>query len=178
MDGIATILENEQESDVRGIWKLLENECSLAGIQNYPIPHFTWHLAESYNEEMLVPLLKEFCTASKPFIVRTSGLGVFIGEHLVIYLALVKDRSLLEFHQRLWELITPYGYNSVNYYSPEFWVPHITLAVEGTITEFICAMKLLAAQPVLWEFEIRNLAVIGQNPLIDKNGECYRFALG
>jgi 2'-5' RNA ligase len=64
----------------------------------------------------------------------------------------------------MWKRIEPVAATSSAYYSPELWVPHITLAHSDVSRQsLVCALEELAFIPFNWEIKIDNLAIVGQS---------------
>lgn len=178
MEGIVTILGDPYYGMVKDLWRTVAEACGLQIVKATDIPHFSWHVAESYHEGELAPLLEEFCAGELPFKVRTAGLGIFMAGKNVLYIALVADLQLLEFHQRLWRALAGVGEQVSPYYAPGNWVPHITLAHEGLGShELSCAVRKLAEMPLLWELAVDHLAVIGETGL-ESGKPLLRFPFG
>ena len=177
MNGIASLLNEPHKNQIESIWQDLEEKCGLIGVRITPFPHFTYQVVEAYDQPRLEPILQEIAHKTRPFTVCTTGLGVFTGEMPVIYHPLVKDDILLHFHRLLWDRIKEVGQGASPYYSPEMWMPHITLGY-GDVTNFNlgCAMDALAFRNLDWQMVVDNLTFIGQ---FDEKayGSCctYRF---
>lgn len=175
MDGIVTVLDDEYAAWVRDLWRTLEQQCGLYNIQQTPIPHFSWHIAESYNEDRLALALQEICKHSQPFVARTAGLGIFSGESPVIYIAIAKDRNLLEFHEKLCQRLEGVSVQPNPYYLPAIWMPHITLASEYVHAENAsCVFNQLGFSKYEWRFKVDHLALIGQETA-QPGQECMRY---
>ena len=178
MEGVVSILGSPHYSLVEALWREVDEACGLKGVKATDIPHFSWHIAESYAEQRLASLLEEICAETQPFTVRTAGLGMFTAEKCVLYITLVKDPQLLRFHHRLWERLEGVGERASPYYAPDLWVPHITLAHENiSETDLSCAVHQLACKPFLWHMQVDNLAVIGETGLSSGKG-LLRFPFG
>ena len=168
MDGIASLLDTISTEQVHRIWEKLQNKCAIPEIRDHIVPHFSWHVAERYKQESLTQTLKNFCEQLGNFQVKTSGLGVFNGEKHVIYLGIVKDKTLLDNHLRIYEAVEPLAINPSPYYSPEHWVPHITLYIEEIFTHLpedwnsdktiMCVLEILLKQNFPMNIEVDNLA--------------------
>jgi 2'-5' RNA ligase len=151
----------------------------LAGIQITPIPHFSWHVAEGYDLKKVRPALEEIAKISEPFIIRSTGLGLFSGDKPVVFISLVKDVRLLRFHQLVWDKISPAADRPSPYYSPESWMPHITLA-HGDLdaNRVVCAMEKLAFRSFNWEILVDNIALINQDEgHVGKESLRFKFAM-
>ena len=161
MHGLVSILDNRHYALVEEIWQELENSCDLQGIHITPLPHFSWQIAEDYDWDALSLALQEIAVQSEPFTVRTGGLALFTGERPVVYIPIVRTRELSEFHETIWNCITPISTGVSPYYSPPFWTPHISLAYDDLDAKKLrCLMDKLAFRTFNWEIEIDNLTLI------------------
>ncbi len=180
MNGIASLLNDPHKSQVESIWQELEAKCGLIGVRVTPLPHFTYQVVEAYDQPQLVRIIREIAQKAMPFTVYTTGVGLFTGNTPVIYLPLVKNDLLLHFHKVIWDRTIELAHGVSPYYSPELWIPHITLGY-GDVTNFNlgCAMETLAFRELNWEIAVDNLTFIGQgdqNLVI--NGNCCTFRFG
>ena len=110
-------------------------------------------------------MLRRIASATPAFRIRTSGLGVFTTVvHPVIYITVVRDQVLSDFHQRVWQEVEEVSTGAVVHYHPERWIPHITLAqgdlVRGHLPEIV---SLLSERDFAWEIEVGNLSLIYDN---------------
>lgn len=164
MEAIVSLLEPAAYSRIEAMWRILELKCGLKGIKNTPFPHFSWHVAQEYPQKSVEQALRSLAAPTRPFTVQTSGLGIFTGQEPVIYLLITKNEKLLRFHKSIWRQIEPLSQQPSEYYSPETWVPHITLAHKDVDKHaLLCALEELAFLPFNWEVKIDNLAVVGQS---------------
>jgi 2'-5' RNA ligase len=163
MDGIVSLLDPQHHSLVETIWRELDEECGLNGIAITPIPHFSWHVAADYDPARLKDVLAGIAAQIAPFSVRTSGLGIFSGHNPVIYIPVVKDQALQDLHRRILDAVLPIALIPHPYYTPQAWMPHITLAYGDVLPDrLICAIEKLGARRFDWEIEIDCLAHISQ----------------
>jgi len=150
-------------AQIEGLWKTLEDEFGLTGMRVTPYPHFSWQIAQNYDLEHIERIMTGVVSTVTPFTIRTTGLGIFTGPRPVVFIALVKNAALMSFHKMLWDLTRPFSSGLSPLYSPEYWMPHISLVYEGTNTINIAGlMQKLAFQPFVWEMSIDNLALIYQ----------------
>jgi 2'-5' RNA ligase len=164
MHGIVSLLDNVHNDEVEKLWQELEADCGLTGVQITPIPHFSWHIAQDYDLNVLRVALEDIAAISTPFVVKTTGIGLFTGERPVIFIALVKDEALLRFHEMVWQQAQRAAFQPSPYYNPASWMPHITLAHGDTDwMQLTCAMEKLVFQPFNWEILVDNLALINQD---------------
>jgi 2'-5' RNA ligase len=170
MHGIVSLLDESLSAQVRTVWDGLEKECGLAGIKVTPIPHFTWQIASDYDFPRLESVLRSIAMEAKPFPMRCSGLGVFTGEQPVLYIPIVRAEELSRFHRLVWERVWELSESPSPFYSPEAWMPHITLAHRDLDTDNLsCALGSLAVRAFKWEGTVDNLALVYQTE--DQVGE-------
>jgi len=161
MEAIATLIDPYLNSPSVNLWVELEKSCRSMGIQIAPQPHFSWQGALEYDLDEVEIRLKNLAKHQTPFKVRSSGLGIFTGDAPVLYLPLVKDRKLLQLHQQIWEELSSYSREKSKYYSPDQWMPHITLVYQGlTVDSLLCAVKNLTSLPMQFEFDVNNLVLL------------------
>jgi 2'-5' RNA ligase len=157
---IASLLDNLSGETIHNIWELLDNRCSLKGIRLTPIPHISWQASEDYDLEKINSLLEKLADREKPFLMRSTGLGIFTGERIVLYLALVRSCEASDLHKKLWIELNDYG-KSHNYYNSASWVPHITLANKDVnIINLSCAIAELANMPLNFDIIVNSLAIL------------------
>jgi 2'-5' RNA ligase len=146
------------------LWKILKSHCELSGIGMTSLPHFSWQSAEKYDIEKLDRVMRGLSDEFAPFTVHTSGLGLFTGSYPVLYLSLVKSEQLLILHKKIWFQIGPFAEKISQYYSPDFWVPHITIAYHDLdISKIICAVKTFLFTQLDFAIQINNMSVLFQD---------------
>ena len=104
--------------------------------------------------ERCKPILKVTALEHAPFEVHTTGLGFFGGEGPVLYLPGCEIASVDASAPFAWDQLSPYGKNPNTFYSPDEWVPHISLALRDlTMENLPCALQAIGDEPL----EIANL---------------------
>jgi 2'-5' RNA ligase len=163
MHAIVSLLDDLHYNLVQDLWRELEVDCGLTGVSLTPLPHLSWHIASEYNSEQLLDILQKLAAQTRPFTVNTEGIGLFTGESPVIFIPVVKEPGLAMFHRLVWESIQPVARDASSHYSPDAWVPHITLA-HGDVDspKLVCAMKKLAFRRFNWKIQIDHLALVYQ----------------
>lgn len=163
MHGIVSLLDEPNYSRVEKLWLELEMECGLKGIKITPIPHFSWQVAMDYDLNLLRPVLQDIAAKAKPFIARTTGVGIFSGPKPVVYINVVKSDEMLHFHHLVWQKTHHTALGISPLYAPQSWIPHITIAHNDMIWPSVsCAIQKLAYQPFNWEITVSSISVISQ----------------
>jgi len=163
MHGIVSVLNDPHYKFVEDLWTELELGCRLEGIKKTPIPHFSWQVSEDYDFDRLKAALQVIAQTNQPFTVRTTGLGVFSGQNQVLYIPVVRDARLSELHAQIWLALSELSVKPSPLYSPQVWVPHITLAHKDLDRDALdCAMHILAFRNYDWEIRVDNLSLVFQ----------------
>jgi 2'-5' RNA ligase len=162
---IASLFECEDSNP----WNQLARRCEYSGVQTHQIPHFSWQTADEYQLESTQAALAQICETIPPFQFSTSGLGIFAGERKILFLIIVKTKLLLEIHETIWNQVSKYAINAKSYYSPNRWIPHITINLNPlSDAEFNCSLADLENDTFDFEFEVKKFGLIYLNK--DKSG--------
>lgn len=163
VQALVALLDEDHTAKVIDIWGILQQDCGLNGISATPFPHFSFHIAESYDLVELDIRLRDVCAAIPPFSVRTAGFSIFTGPEPTVYVSIVPSQTLLDVHQHLWQQTAPLGQQLNRYYRPGLWMPHITLSNKDVTGDNIgCVSSQLVYHDFNWEIPIRRVAVIWQ----------------
>lgn len=162
VSAIATVLLPPFGDRIRAMWRDFHENCHVQlTIASDPIPHFSWQGAERYDDEALDDILSNIASQTAPFSVKTSGIGLFTGSVLIVYLAVVKHAQMLKLHQQIWEATRDLSSNRNHYYAPDFWIPHITLAHDPMNEQAVsCVLAEIAQEPFEWVIPVDHLALI------------------
>ncbi len=128
------------------------------------IPHVSYHLASEYQPARLRRALQRIGDQMSGVSSRTSGIGMFLGDDVVVYLPVVRSPELSAFHARVRDVARAFVVAPCDddaYYEPGSWTPHITLARIPRRPEVVSAvMSRLVPQDLAWDLTIRDLALI------------------
>jgi len=161
VEGIAALFEGDDEERVRALWRACEADLGIAPAFPGARPHLTFHLVEErYPSDAVVPRLAELAREWQPFVVRTSGFGVFTGPNPVIYIPVVRDARLNALHEAIGRACSAAGVEPAAYYTPALWMPHITVAQQNIPAAALPEMLTWwAARDLAWELRITNLTI-------------------
>jgi 2'-5' RNA ligase len=159
--GIVSLLDDEHREKVEALWADLDGRFGLRGIYVTPYPHFSYQVSTVYDLEHLTPILERFALQSREFRVRTAGLGIFTGPHPVLYVPVVRNPELTQYHQSLWQVVAQAAGGIVAHYHPARWLPHITLAHGDLDLEILAGvLRYLGERSFNWQIAIDNLTLI------------------
>jgi 2'-5' RNA ligase len=161
MQAIATLLKHSEHETTRQMWQTLRSSCDLTGIKIPENPHFSWMVAENFDETAARRIFEEMSPRIKGLSINTNGLGLFTSKKPILYIPIVKTKELLEIHDELWQQLSPFGNHLENFYHPSQWIPHITLASEDlSISRLQCILESIVQVPINATFPVDNLALI------------------
>jgi hypothetical protein len=173
MDAIVSLLDEDHGRRLEKIWRELCSRFGLGSGFATRYPHFSFLSAENMESSAVDATLTRLARELGTITVRTSGLGYFPGESPVIFLPVVRTAGLSQLHQRIWSDCRNAVVDPSPLFSPETWIPHITLALDGlSDIDPIPVIAWLAGLDLSWTIDIRNLAVISND------GELRRFDFG
>lgn len=167
MQGVVSILDAQASVKTEQLWAELDRAFGLK-YACVAYPHFTYHLAERYDERHVIPALREIARHAEPLQISTSGLAIFTGKRPVLYIPIVRHAALTRFHAQVARVVSSYAQNAHDHhYGAANWFPHITLAVEDLTLEMLPDVtKLLATRAFQWNIIVNNLALV-----LDAQGE-------
>lgn len=163
MAGIVSLFDEKISQKIVEIRRRLDDELDVqTPIQNH-YPHVSYQVAKQYDDERVAEVIRGLAKEQDQFVVHTNGIGVFSDSSpLIVYIPVVRNTSLSEFHSRVWRGGETAGTGFQDYYRPDRWSPHITIApVERD--ELPSVMHLLSEYSFYWDVEIDNIATIQGN---------------
>ena len=162
MQGVVSLLDDRHYARVEAIWEGLGQKFDVRGMYVTPYPHFSFQVAERYDEEACESYLRELAARTTPFRVKTAGLGIFTVANPILYVPVIRSTRLSELHREIWSGVAQAVPGAVaHYYNPDEWAPHITLA-QGDIDADKLAeiVRVLSRRNFHWEFTVNNLSLI------------------
>jgi 2'-5' RNA ligase len=158
--GNISVLDASHYQIVKDLWADIDRSCGPRSLVPHPFPHFTYQAAEDYDLTQLDEILQALAARSVPFQIPTAGLSIF-GDYAV-YLVVPRVPQLDRYHAMLWQATIPAGRTKPEvWYSPEEWVPHITLALGPQIRDKVPEIvRLLYRRDLEWRIEVNNLTVV------------------
>jgi 2'-5' RNA ligase len=164
MHGIVSLPDEAHESLIKNLWDEIEGRFGLQDIALRPIPHFSYQVADTYDLDRLQAVLQSIAHNTAPFQVKTTGLGIFTGSsavYPVLYVPVVRSAQLTAFQRLIWYETLPLGTGVADYYAPDSWIPHISLADDNLDHEHLPDLiRYLSQRDFVWTFTVNALAVI------------------
>ncbi len=160
MFAITSLLNPRNARRINRIVKSLETQFGLDDVQDTPDPHLTYLLTGTRKLSELKSVLKGVAATTPPFSAFTTGLGVFPGANPVIYIPVLRSNDLNLLHQRVLDVTAPLC-RAGTYYSPDRWLPHISLALHDTTPDLLGpVLRLLNQETYNLRLNVNNLAIL------------------
>lgn len=132
--------DKESNNHIRNILNFLKNN-------NIPLdektePHISLALYNDlYDENKFLKELYDFSLNIQSFKISFSSIGIFLTEESVLFFAPVVTKNLLNIHKKYHNTFSQYNYNTIEYYKPNNWVPHCTIAMNLTESQLTNAVE-------------------------------------
>ena len=163
MHAIISELDTQSSDVVKELWGRLREACGLMAIYKLPTPHITWFVAETLDVQSVEAIIADLSSRSRELSTYVFGFGIFSGQRPVFYLPLVKSQAMIDLHNEIWSQVIAFSQRPNRYYSPNLWLPHITLAINDITKESLaCALESVAFEPVEMKVTADNLIVVAQ----------------
>jgi 2'-5' RNA ligase len=128
--GIASLLTGDERDEVLRFWNLFETEYASIGVQSFDHPNLGFQGGSCSNIDSLKDDMSNLCDSISPFEVIVEGFGFFESPSKVVFLKVKKKDELIELHKKINNFLAKCCENLFEFYTPENWVPHITLAMD------------------------------------------------
>jgi 2'-5' RNA ligase len=161
VQGIVTVLDEPWRERVEEIWGELAAVFGLPSAGAQRDPHVTYHVADSYDQDAVDAAMSAIASATPAFELETHGLGVFRGEQTVLFLHVTPSPALSALHAAVLRGVEAIARGPREFYVPETWVPHITLAAGGLREEQLPEiMALLGRRDYRWRMRATNVCYV------------------
>ncbi|MBF9237256.1 2'-5' RNA ligase family protein [Hymenobacter sp. BT683] len=160
MFAITSLLNPRNAMRINRIVKGLETQFGLDDVQDTPDPHLTYLLTGTRRLNDLKAVLRDVAATTPPFSAYTTGLGVFPGDNPVIYIPVLRSNDLNLLHQRVLDVTAPMC-RAGSYYSPDRWLPHLSLALHDTTPDLLGpVLRHLNQETYNLRLNVNNLALL------------------
>ena len=110
--------------------KIADNNLSTKFLEWKTRPHVTLAVFNDVDEEKCIETMEEFVKGRKSIPAFLSGVGMF-NDTKVVYLNPSMKRSMYQLHADLHETFKDFDSKGWEWYQPDGWVPHCTIALNS-----------------------------------------------
>jgi len=159
--GVASILEGPVLDEARRLWKLFETQYASTGVQSFDYPNLTFQGGLCTDVTALIGALRDACRRLAPFELIVDGLGYFEAPAPTVFMAVRMTEELWHINREMNVLLGRHCEQLFEYYAPEQWMPHITIAMgDLTAGNFERARHDLAGYRPFYRQAIRKLQLV------------------
>jgi len=177
MYAIMTELDNQSAQQIQMIRSKAVDACGGDPVPlQWPL-HLSWQGAESYALAEVEERMRVIAKNVAPIVTNIEGVGIFTGPLPVLHLPVTRTPELSALNETLWETLAPLAKNSNYYFSPNQWVPHITILYgNAEAAEVIaCMVSKLLSEPLHINITLDHIYMgYFQGP---EYGEAFRYPL-
>ncbi len=168
--GYAIVLYFDENSEIiiRDMWKLLyDNNINKLMHDSNSRPHITLAIYDEdlYDLDNFINSVEDYAKTLKPFKLIVSNIGMFNTNEGVAFLAPKVTGELLDIHYKLYEGLKQYAEFAWNYYIPDNWIPHCTIAIELSKEKLLQSIEVLSDIFSPFDITIEKLGIVKFSPV-------------
>ncbi|OGD59433.1 hypothetical protein A3K78_07465 [Candidatus Bathyarchaeota archaeon RBG_13_52_12] len=157
--GILSVIEDQPYKEVMRLWKLFEKQYNSIGVQIFNHPNLTFQGGEVKDIKVLTRDFRDLAAEIEPFKIEVDGFGRF--DKRVIYIRVMKSREIARINEAVDQLLRSSGVAVFEEYTPEHWIPHITVAMDDLVgSEFDKAWSSLSGVKFGFEQKLHNICLV------------------
>jgi 2'-5' RNA ligase len=161
--GIVSNLEGQPYKKIKKLWASLERKYDCVAFEQYAHPHVSFQAARTSDIRQLKTDFQKLVSQIKPFKIEVGGLRHF--DKKVIYLQIRKTQELVEIHRLVDHFLQTRCQDLFEYYTPENWIPHLTLAQKvPTVRNFEKAWHELTDSRLRFRQRLHNICMVKWYP--------------
>lgn len=150
MIGVVSLLDDEH--------RLAYDSLDTGSVPRLAVPHLSYHLAGAYDWHGVAGGLEEIAAQTPPFDVVANAVAIFESIPAIVYLTVSQPEALRTLQHRVFERFSPHARTPDDYYAPQKWVPHITIAAGIDPEQATKLAQSLRSKKIDWRIRIDNLA--------------------
>jgi 2'-5' RNA ligase len=159
--GVVSVLDQQHYEIVENLWAEMRQRFGVGDLGIEAMPHFSYHVVEQYDDELLAEILQKVAGAQRPFTITASGIGIFPAPSPIVYAPIVRTPELTQLHNQLYTHLEPIAQDSNPHYAPHTWIPHITLGhYDITLEKLGPISQWLHQQALNWTITIDNFYLL------------------
>jgi len=123
--------------------------------------HISWQGAQDYALSETEGRVRMISRTFGPLETWINGIGLFPGAAPVLYLSVSRNPELSALNATLWEALQPLATQINPYFSPEEWIPHISIFYgdDQSASALGCAIEKILIKPIRLRLEIGHLSL-------------------
>jgi 2'-5' RNA ligase len=158
-------LDAKAEATLLGLAEALAGPGLATIRQLGDVHHISLAIYDDPPLEQFVPALAAFAETLAPFEVQLASIGIFADTTNVVFLGVVATDALLALHRRAHAALGAFRDLCWDYYAPDQWVPHVSVALDATDAATQAATAALLARWTPMEVGVRGVRLVKFRPV-------------
>ncbi len=159
--GVVSVLEGDAYKDTKRMWRLFDRDYDSRAVQNFAHPHLSFQGGICEDIRIIDASLNHLSARIKPFLVWIEGINTFQEPDRVIFMEVVRTRTLQTIHKRIDALLRKYCSETFELCSPQSWHPHVTLAHgDLALSKLQRAKKDLENYHPRYKLKVHNICLV------------------
>jgi|GEM_PF-3907950 len=150
MIGVVSLLHDE--------YRLAYESLEAGAHKRASVPRLSYHVAGSYNWNGVIDALDEIGGHFGPFDIVADAVAIFESIPAVVYLTVSDPEHLRELQRFVFDRVARHSHSPDEYYTPQAWVPHVTIASGIDPQEASKLAQSLRSKKLHWKIRIDNIA--------------------
>ncbi|PPT05192.1 hypothetical protein CKA32_006397 [Geitlerinema sp. FC II] len=150
---------------IRRLWAQVRSLASGTPSRFHSRPHVSLAVLEAGNVSELSTLVSTVAMREASFELQFSAVGVFPTNAGVVFLAPVVTEPLLKLHRRFHQQLENVGATSIEYYKPDRWVPHCTIAQHLKPHEIVNAIDIVRSSDLFDKVTVCEVGLVEASPV-------------
>ncbi len=156
---LVSVLEDKPYKEVREIWRMLKRKYNCSRVWSFPHSHIAFQGAKTDDIRQLKRDFRGMVSKIKPFQIEVKSVIRFDGK--VICLRLEKTDALTKLKCLLNRFLKDNCQSLLGYFTPEKWVPHVTLAMDDlSKSDFRRAWVEIKQKRIAFGQTIHNICLV------------------
>lgn len=150
MIGVVSLLPDDQ--------RLAYESLDVPDHRRPAVPHISYHRADSYAWNGVSGAIQEIAASFCPLDIVADAVAIFESIPAIVYLTVAQPQALAALQRAVFERVAAHARGPDEYYMPQRWVPHITLASGIDPAAATRLAQSLRSKKIHWKIRIDNLA--------------------
>lgn len=161
MYAILSIVDSKTARIANEIRTAVSSTCKISSDIYGIEPHLSWQAAKDYPAGFVEEQLEKISKNLPPLELSIGGIGVFTGNRPVVYLSVTRSPAVEFYHNQIWGAVSGSGKEINQYFSPEHWIPHISLFYIGKdeTMDLPCALAKLVRSEFQFQATINQISL-------------------
>ena len=166
MPGVIALLDPSATARVEALWREMHERFGVRPGFPGGVPHVTFHISTHDVEPRAIAAVETVARATAPFTLHSSWLGVFTAAEPILYITVARAPAAAALAERLESALMAVGCGPTDpYYTPERWIPHITIAQQNLAgADLPALLEWLSHQPLAMELPIHAISIARETP--------------